>query len=111
MKCGEEVDDDLMVCWNCQADKRGSFPNGTPPAQGNDSDRELKRFLNTKHRAKECAECHSPLNFLGTKQFHEGVNWGFLGDLGEVFVGHTNLDMYVCPSCLRVEFFVADAVV
>jgi len=74
-------------------------------------DAEPNRSLSQKYASKNCAGCQSPLKFLGTKTFHEGANWGILGDLGEIFVGHTNLDMYVCPSCLRVEFFASDTIV
>jgi hypothetical protein len=34
---------------------------------------------------------------------------GALGDLAELFVARTTLEMYVCPNCLRVEFFVSDS--
>jgi hypothetical protein len=107
-KCSEQVDSNLEVCWNCQADKRGRLPNGTRSSEVADDDAEQKRFSSQKYASKNCAGCQSPLKFLGTKTFHEGANWGILGDLGEIFAGHTNLDMYVCPSCLRVEFFASD---
>src|SRR5207247_1213191 len=44
--------------------------------------------------------------FVGTKRFHEGGRWGVLGDLGELFVKRERFDVYVCPRCGRVEFFV-----
>jgi len=31
-----------------------------------------------------------------------------LGDIGEFFDRHLSLEMYVCPKCLRVEFFVSE---
>lgn len=43
---------------------------------------------------------------MGTKQFHEGKRWGLLGDLGELFVNKESFDVYACPQCGSVEFFV-----
>jgi hypothetical protein len=53
-----------------------------------------------------CAGCRQPLEYLGTKRFHEGTNWGILGELGEIFVKRERFDVYLCPRCGRVEFFV-----
>lgn len=55
-----------------------------------------------------CPRCHQALRFAGTQRFHEGTRqWGFwLGDLGELFVNRESFDVYVCPRCGRVEFFV-----
>ena len=33
---------------------------------------------------------------------------GALSDFAELFVAQTKLEMYVCPKCLRVEFFVSE---
>jgi len=55
-----------------------------------------------------CARCNLPLEYVGTKKFHEGSRgWGFfLGDLGELFVHREHFDVYVCNHCGSVEFFV-----
>jgi hypothetical protein len=53
-----------------------------------------------------CPRCEQDLEYAGTKRFHEGTNWGILGELGELFVKSERLDVYVCPNCGRVEFFV-----
>ena len=53
-----------------------------------------------------CARCEKQLDFVGTKRLHEGTNWGVLGELGELFVKRERFDVYVCPRCGRVEFFV-----
>lgn len=111
LNCSEAVDDRFEVCWNCEADRRGVLPNGTSSSSEANGDNDLKRFLNKKHESKNCSACQSELKFIGTKEFHEGANWGALGELGELFVGRTNLEMHVCPTCLRVEFFVSDLLV
>ena len=55
----------------------------------------------------ECLLCGQVLEFLGTKNIHEGSRgWGFfLGDLGELFTNRERLDVYACPDCGKVEFF------
>ena len=46
------------------------------------------------------------LEYQGTRKFHEGANWGILGEIGEIFVNRQQFDVYMCPRCGRVEFFV-----
>ncbi len=53
-----------------------------------------------------CPRCERALDFVGTKKFHEGTRWGALGELGELFTNREKFDVYVCPECGRVEFFV-----
>jgi hypothetical protein len=53
-----------------------------------------------------CARCETALEFVGTREFHEGTRWGALGDLGELFVSKQRFDVYVCPRCGRVELFI-----
>lgn len=108
LKCSEHVDDELAVCWNCEANRHGAVPNGASSFQEANDEADLKRFLNKTYEPKNCSACKSALKFVGTKEFHEGNNWGVLGDFGELFVGRTHLEMYTCPTCLRVEFFVSD---
>lgn len=53
-----------------------------------------------------CVRCDVKLDYQGTKSFHEGTRWGALGDLAELFQNREHFDVYVCPRCGRVEFFV-----
>ena len=53
-----------------------------------------------------CSSCKVSLAYAGTKKFHEGTRWGLLGDLGELFVNKETYDVYFCPKCGKVEFFV-----
>ena len=106
--CEEDVDDRLDVCWNCQTDTRG-VRNSWATAEGENAvDLELKDFLNKKHALKLCAGCRSTLKFVGTKDFREGPDLGILSDLPALFGNNTMLEMYSCPSCLRVEFFLSE---
>ena len=54
-----------------------------------------------------CTRCEGRLIFLGRKDFHEGTRaWGFVfGDLGELFTGGEEIEMWTCESCGHIEFF------
>jgi hypothetical protein len=53
-----------------------------------------------------CSRCEIPLEYVGTRDFHEGTRWGVLGELGELFVNKQRFDVFVCPRCGRVELFI-----
>ena len=53
-----------------------------------------------------CPRCESPLDYVGNHKFHEGRRFGVFGDLGELFVNRSSFDVYVCPTCGRVELFI-----
>ena len=88
-KCDESNEDTFDACWKC-----GTTPAGVEdPAFGRQSG------------TVDCLRCHTPLERVGTKTFHEGTNWGMLGELGELFVKRSRFDVYRCPRCGHVEFF------
>ena len=53
-----------------------------------------------------CSSCNVALTYVGTKKFHEGTRWGVLGEIGEFFVNKETFDVYYCPKCGKVEFFI-----
>ena len=53
-----------------------------------------------------CLSCKVTLTYAGTKKFHEGARWGVLGDIGELFVKKETFDVYYCPRCGKVDFYV-----
>lgn len=53
-----------------------------------------------------CPRCELHLEYVGTRDFHEGTRWGVLGELGELFVNKQRFDVFVCPRCGRVELFI-----
>jgi hypothetical protein len=53
----------------------------------------------------QCARCATALEYYGTKKFHEGTRIGVFGELAELFQSREHFDVYVCPRCGRVEFF------
>ena len=116
-KCQERVEDSFEVCWNCGTSKDGI----EDPAFRRAAEREaeaLDTIGSTEAEAVQsdepqenlnpitCARCQQNLDYVGTKRFHEGTNWGVLGELGELFLNREHFDVYVCPRCGRVEFFV-----
>ena len=55
----------------------------------------------------KCPRYRTSLDFVGTKKFHEGTRtWDFLGGIWELFKNREHFDVYMCPRCGRVEFFV-----
>ena len=88
-KCREMVESTFDVCWNCGTSKDGVEAREEKPV-----------------KSIACLRCNQELEHIGTKQFHEGTNWGVLGGLGELFVKRDSFDVYACPRCGRVEFFV-----
>ena len=53
-----------------------------------------------------CARCGTTLEYRGMKKFHEGTRIGVFGELAELFQNREHFDVYLCPRCGRVEFFV-----
>ena len=62
--------------------------------------------MSTNSNPMQCPRCDTELSYVGTKSFHKGTRWGFLGELGELFVNKEHFDVYVCERCGRVELFV-----
>jgi len=87
-KCGEKLQDNFDSCWKCNHTRAGE-PVVAP----------------TQHPL-DCVRCATKMEYVGTKRFHEGTRWGVLGDLGELFVKRESFDVFVCPRCGRVEFFI-----
>jgi hypothetical protein len=130
-KCHEKVDDEFQACWNC-----GTSDDGTEDPNFRHADRirpeELKPAgtlpdidISTAIQAENpnrpplvpspsgpvvsirCLRCDGEAEFLGTKSFHEGFQWGgLLGALGDFLVNQVSFDVYACKRCGRVEFFV-----
>lgn len=103
--CGEMVESSFDACWNCGTSKDGvEDPAFVRLAKERDSPAVEKPVEPAKPMA--CLRCNTELEHLGTKHFHEGRNWGVLGELGELFVKRDRFNVYACPQCGRVELFV-----
>ena len=89
-KCGERNENNFDACWKC-----GTSVDGV----------EDPEFGKPVRSGVSCLRCRTSLERVGTKTFHEGINWGILGELGELFVKRATFDVYHCPDCGHVEFF------
>jgi hypothetical protein len=87
-QCGEQIEDQFDACWRCA----GRAANATAPENSN----QLPTL--------ECQRCKTSLEYLGKRRFHEG---GYLTPmlLGDLFVNREDFDLYACPRCGHVEFF------
>ena len=95
-QCEATVDDDAwQACWGCGA-RRDQSPAEAAAEKAKRND------------MRACLRCKTPLAFAGTRRFHHGGGrmdfW--LSDLGELFVGRETYDVFFCPACGKVEFFV-----
>ncbi|MGQ0637085.1 MAG: hypothetical protein ACT4QC_20945 [Planctomycetaceae bacterium] len=104
-KCSEQVEGNFEVCWNCGTSRDGT----TDPEFANLADEAGESAEAHDKPATppiSCLRCRCDLDHMGTKSFHEGPRWGFIGDLGELFVNKEHFDVYRCPRCGHVEFFI-----
>jgi Zn finger protein HypA/HybF involved in hydrogenase expression len=90
--CNSEIEENFELCWNC-----------------NFSLTENKiidiKDLNNK-REINCLRCNIPYIYSGEYKFHEGPKFGILGNIFEAFVNKESFDLYACPKCGKVEFFI-----
>jgi len=92
-ECAERHEPEFAECWKCGYVK------------GSGGDESLKEENGPDPMV--CPSCKLPLDFLGTRKFHEGSRAApfLLGEIGELFVNREHFDVYACPRCGRVEFF------
>jgi hypothetical protein len=100
-KCSEQSEDTFDACWKCGATRDGRTGQESAAAFVAESGAEAQDADPLK-----CPRCTRRLDYVGRKRFHEGTNWGFFGEVGELFVKREHFDVYVCPRCGRVEMFV-----
>ena len=111
--CREKLENSFDVCWSCGTSKDGVEDPDFRKADDIPPEQVTKAIVQVAESQEEpeknpimCPRCDHKLDYVGTKAFHEGTRWGVLGDLGELFVNRENFDVYCCPRCGRVEFFV-----
>ena len=91
--CKEEMPDEHDICWNCNYDliDKNVLPVHDP------RDEEVKSLMEDQidlaHRSLNCLRCDSLMSFAGEHRFHEGANWGILGDLGHLFTNSESFDV------------------
>ena len=105
-KCGESVEEQFDVCWKCGTSWDGVKEDPAVQADSGSVAPEPATAPDPRGSQVACVRCSRSLEYLGRKRFHEGANWGVFGEIGELFVKREHFDVYVCPQCGRVEFFV-----
>lgn len=91
--CNAEVDINFEMCWNCNY----SFEEKKVVA--------IKDSV-TGAQDIDCLRCKIPMKYGGDFKFHEGPNTSPLGGLYEFLQNNDHFDLYVCPNCGKVEFFI-----
>jgi Zn finger protein HypA/HybF involved in hydrogenase expression len=95
--CKAELEDSFEICWNCcyslTENKIINFEDGS----------------NSYKKNIKCLRCENvKLLYSGNYKFHEGTRLGVFGNLFELFVNKESFDIYVCPKCGKVEFYVPE---
>ncbi len=88
-KCNEQHADHFSSCWKCAG-------MDAPP----------RSVQVASLPSMTCVRCETDLDFVGTKRFQEDSPGGIWGAFGELFAKRERFDVYACPRCGRVEFFV-----
>ena len=57
-----------------------------------------------------CLRCNGPMRFGSREKLQLGQTGWVLGDLPNLFAGAMSVDIYTCPGCSKIEFYLADAV-
>lgn len=55
-----------------------------------------------------CLRCDIEMRHVGREKLQLGQTGWLLGDLPNLFAGATEVDIYACPKCSKLEFFMAE---
>lgn len=56
----------------------------------------------------DCLRCDRKMNYIRTEKLQFGQTGWILGDIPNLLAGAMEVDIYSCPKCRKVEFFLAD---
>ena len=57
----------------------------------------------------QCLRCGCKINHIKRQKLQLGQTDWIFGDLPNLFAGAMEVDIYSCPDCGKLEFFLADA--
>ena len=57
-----------------------------------------------------CLRCGRQMRYIKREKLQLGQTGWVLGDLPNLFAGAMSVDIYTCPDCSKIEFYLADAV-
>ena len=55
-----------------------------------------------------CLRCEQKMKYMGREKLQLGQTGWILGDLPNLLAGAIEVDIYTCPKCKKLEFFLAD---
>ena len=55
-----------------------------------------------------CLRCGEPLQYMSKEHLQLGKTGWILGDLPNLVAGALPVDIYVCPNCRKLEFYMAE---
>lgn len=126
--CKVEIDDNFDICWNCQFSltenrvmESSEFYENCPHCNAV-VDTSFEFCPNCQHKLGiktiprdnasyegklkiDCLRCKIPMFYKGNSKFHEGARIGALGNIFELFQNQESFDLYFCPQCGKIEFF------
>ena len=56
-----------------------------------------------------CLRCEQKMNHIRTEKLQLGQTGWILGDLPNLLAGAIEVDIYACPKCKKIEFYLADS--
>lgn len=59
-------------------------------------------------RELSCLRCGAQMQYMMRERLQLGKTGWILGDLPNLFAGALDADIYVCPDCSKLEFFLAE---
>ena len=59
-------------------------------------------------RDMSCLRCGTQMQYMMRERLQLGKTGWILGDLPNLFAGALDADIYVCPDCSKLEFFLAE---
>ena len=57
-----------------------------------------------------CLRCGRQMRYIKREKLQLGQTGWVLGDLPNLFAGAMSVDIYTCPGCGKVEFYLAESV-
>lgn len=59
-------------------------------------------------REMECLRCQAQMRFLKREKIQLGQTGAFFGDWPNILAGSLDTEIYYCPRCGKMEFFMPD---
>ncbi len=56
----------------------------------------------------ECLRCRTAMNHIKTEKLQLGQTGWIFGDLPNLLAGAMEVEIYSCPKCRKLEFYLAD---